>query len=260
MCPFPPVMAIRRIPTPPPRPGKREPNAKGPIVSTQIRGERRLDVRALTAPGASLPQRSKRRNAARFARRPPPHRHILLSAAWGPRWRGVTQPVVLLSSRAHRCWREIAPASSPKGQPRRRDRFRRTGAVSRSRSLPCSEGLVESLQSCFVLAARTLLAPSSDPPMRTELETVAARVLARKLQMLHTEESSLPAQLRSAVRRPAITAAGRRKVFGAASFRIVPRLQKPAFGVGAHPRLVHSTSPAPTAPRARVAGGAEERY
>ena len=27
---------------------------------------------------------------------------------------------------------------------------------------------------------------------------------------------------------------------GAASFRIVPRLQKPAFGVGAHSRLVPS--------------------
>jgi hypothetical protein len=45
------------------------------------------------------------------------------------------------------------------------------------------------------------------------------------------------AQLRSAVRRVAITAAERREVFGAASFRIVPRLQKPAFGVGAHSRL-----------------------
>jgi hypothetical protein len=53
---------------------------------------------------------------------------------------------------------------------------------------------------------------------------------------------SLPAQLRSAVRRVAITAAGRREVLGATSFRIVPRLQKPAFGVSAHSRLVHSTS------------------
>jgi hypothetical protein len=50
-------------PTPPPRPGKREPTAKGPIVSTQIRGERRLEVSALTAPGASLPQRSRSRIA-----------------------------------------------------------------------------------------------------------------------------------------------------------------------------------------------------
>jgi hypothetical protein len=50
------------------------------------------------------------------------------------------------------------------------------------------------------------------------------------------------AQLRSAVRRVAITAAERREVFGAASFRIVPRLQKPALGVGAHSRLVHLSS------------------
>ena len=32
--------------------------------------------------------------------------------------------------------------------------------------------------------------------------------------------------------------AERRQVFGAPSFRIAPRLQKPAFGVGAHSRLV----------------------
>ena len=37
-----------------------------------------------------------------------------------------------------------------------------------------------------------------------------------------------------------MTVAERREAFGAASFRIVPRLQKPAFGVGAHSRLVHS--------------------
>ena len=35
-----------------------------------------------------------------------------------------------------------------------------------------------------------------------------------------------------------MTAAERREVFGAASFRIVPRLQRPAFRVGAHSRLV----------------------
>ena len=50
---------------------------------------------------------------------------------------------------------------------------------------------MESLQSCFVLAASTSLAPKSDPQC-AELETVAARVLARKLQMLPTEESPLP--------------------------------------------------------------------
>ncbi len=44
---------------------------------------------------------------------------------------------------------------------------------------------------------------------------------------------SLPAQLRCAVRRAAITAAERNEVFCVASFRIVPRLQKPAFGVAA---------------------------
>jgi hypothetical protein len=51
-----------------------------------------------------------------------------------------------------------------------------------------------------------------------------------------------PAQSRSAVRRAAITAAARREVFGAASFRIVSRLPKPAFGVGAHSFLVHLDS------------------
>jgi hypothetical protein len=40
------------------------------------------------------------------------------------------------------------------------------------------------------------------------------------------------------VQRAGITVAGRRQVFGAASFRIVRGLQKPAFGVGAHSRLV----------------------
>ncbi len=50
------------------------------------------------------------------------------------------------------------------------------------------------------------------------------------------------AQLGSAVRRAAITAAEQREVFGAASLRIVQRLQKPAFGVGAHSRLVRTDS------------------
>jgi hypothetical protein len=51
---------------------------------------------------------------------------------------------------------------------------------------------------------------------------------------------ALSAQLKSAVRRAAITAAERREVFGAASFRIVPRLQRRAFGVDAHSRLVRT--------------------
>jgi hypothetical protein len=38
-----------------------------------------------------------------------------------------------------------------------------------------------------------------------------------------------------------MTVAERREAFGAASFRIVPRLQKPAFGVGAHSRLVRTS-------------------
>jgi hypothetical protein len=55
-------------------------------------------------------------------------------------------------------------------------------------------------------------------------------------QRLAALSDPLPAQLRSAVRRPAITAAGRREVFGAASFRIVPSYS----GVGARPRLIQS--------------------
>jgi hypothetical protein len=53
---------------------------------------------------------------------------------------------------------------------------------------------------------------------------------------------ALSAQLRSAVQRAAITAADRRQVFGPATSRIVPSLQKPAFGVGAHLRLVRTGS------------------
>ena len=68
--------------------------------------------------------------------------------------------------------------------------------------------------------------------------------------------------MRSATRRPfratqvrgseaAITAAERREVFGAASFRIVPRLQKPAFGVGARTRVSSNATTRPTGePRA----------
>ena len=57
------------------------------------------------------------------------------------------------------------------------------------------------------------------------------------------------AQLRSVVRRAAITGAERRDVFGAASFRIVPRLQRSAFGVGARSHLVHIGSEVVVAPR-----------
>jgi hypothetical protein len=55
-------------------------------------------------------------------------------------------------------------------------------------------------------------------------------------------EHSTSAHLSSAGRTAAITAAERREAVGAASFRIVPRLQKPAFGVGAHSRLVRTSS------------------
>ena len=55
---------------------------------------------------------------------------------------------------------------------------------------------------------------------------------------LRQARPSYPRALRSVVRSVAIIAAERREVFGAASFRIVPMLQKPAFDVGAHPRLV----------------------
>ena len=47
------------------------------------------------------------------------------------------------------------------------------------------------------------------------------------------------AQLRCALRRATITAAARNEVFCVASFRIVARLQKPAFWIGAPSRLVH---------------------
>jgi hypothetical protein len=50
--------------------------------------------------------------------------------------------------------------------------------------------------------------------------------------------SLLAAQLGSAARSAAVTAAEQREVFSAASFRIVPRLQEPGFGVSAHSRLV----------------------
>jgi hypothetical protein len=39
-----------------------------------------------------------------------------------------------------------------------------------------------------------------------------------------------------------MSAAERREVFGAASFRIAPRLQKPAFGVGGQSHLVEAVS------------------
>ena len=63
----------------------------------------------------------------------------------------------------------------------------------------------------------------------------ASRPTGRQLAASTDADS---AQLRSEVRAAAITAAGRRQVFGAETFRIVPRLQKPALGVGAHSRLV----------------------
>jgi hypothetical protein len=54
----------------------------------------------------------------------------------------------------------------------------------------------------------------------------------------------LAAQIRSAVRGVAITAAERNEVFGTASFRIVPELQKSAFGVGAHsPPVLNGSGP-----------------
>jgi len=59
---------------------------------------------------------------------------------------------------------------------------------------------------------------------------------------LRQARPSYPRALRSVVRSVAIIAAERREVFGAASFRIVPMLQKPAFDVGAHPRLVRRGS------------------
>jgi hypothetical protein len=53
-------------------------------------------------------------------------------------------------------------------------------------------------------------------------------------------DALVSAQLRSPVRRAAITAAERREVFGATSFRIVARFQKPPVGGGGHSRFVHS--------------------
>ena len=41
--------------------------------------------------------------------------------------------------------------------------------------------------------------------------------------------------------RPPLPQPKRREVLGAASFRIVPRMQKPAFDVGAHSRLVRTS-------------------
>ena len=67
---------------------------------------------------------------------------------------------------------------------------RRQGAVSRVRSWPRAEGLGKPLQSCFVVATSTLLAPNSDP-QRAETEHPSAEVLARKLQTLPAEESPL---------------------------------------------------------------------
>ena len=50
------------------------------------------------------------------------------------------------------------------------------GPVSRPRSWPCSEGLEESLQSCFMVATSTSPSPSSDP-QRADIKAhaVAAR-------------------------------------------------------------------------------------
>ena len=70
---------------------------------------------------------------------------------------------------------------------------------------------------------------------------------------LRQARPSYPRALRSVVRSVAIIAAERREVFGAASFRIVPMLQKPAFDVGAHPRLVQGGSGPSFAGSARTA-------
>lgn len=64
-------------------------------------------------------------------------------------------------------------------QPRAPDCcMRPKGPVSRTRSWPCSEGLEESVQSCFELAKSTFLAPSSAPQCAELEHSVVATDLA----------------------------------------------------------------------------------
>jgi hypothetical protein len=151
-------------------------------------------------------------------------------------------PPRTLGTNRKRARRLVGIARAP-NKPRIASRTRTGGSGSRAplgeHSTASRPSAADKTRTCLHVTTAISAARDGAPALRGKQGAPASSELGSASSARATP---LAAQLRSAVRRAAVAAAERREVFGAAGFRMVPRLRKPAFGVGAHSRLVQRGS------------------